>query len=144
MDEIELKETRPIPVDDILALYRANEWSCLSKPKELYDGVMNSHSLVTAWDGEDLIGLGNAISDGSLVVYFPHLLVLPDYQRRGIGTRIMEKLLSKYKGFHQQILLAEGTVDFYRKCGFRMASGCDVGMKIEGCCLKRRKGSTGI
>jgi GNAT superfamily N-acetyltransferase len=33
------------------------------------------------------VGLGNAISDGALVVYYPHMLVLPEYQGRGIGRR---------------------------------------------------------
>ena len=126
MDEIQLKEIREIPLDDILALYRANEWSCLEKPRELYDALVNSHSLVTAWDGDDLVGLGNAISDGSLVVYYPHLLVLPEYQRRGIGKQIMERLKSNYRDSHQQVLLAEGPVEFYRKCGFRSATGCDA------------------
>ena len=77
---------------------------------------------VTAWDGERLIGLGNAISDGYLVVYYPHLLVLPEYQRRGIGREIMRRLMARYPDFHQHVIIADGrAVDFYRKCGFDRA-----------------------
>jgi hypothetical protein len=46
---------------------------------------MGSHSLVTAWDDDRLVGLGNAISDGHLVVYYPHLLVHPDYQAEALA-----------------------------------------------------------
>ena len=84
--------------------------------------LVNSHSLVTAWDGQKLVGLGNAISDGYLVVYYPHLLVLPEYRGRGIGTRLMHMLVARYDGFHQHALLADGrAIQFYRKCGFERA-----------------------
>jgi predicted N-acetyltransferase YhbS len=88
--------------------------------------LLNSHSLVTAWDGEKLVGLGNTLSDGYLVVYYPHLLVHPEYQGRGIGKMIMQKLGEKYRDFHQQILVSDGkTVDFYSKCGFERASNTE-------------------
>jgi GNAT superfamily N-acetyltransferase len=84
--------------------------------------VIDSHSLVTAWDGTVLVGLGNAISDGYLVVYYPHLLVHPEYQGQGIGTQLMRRLLARYEGFHQHLLIADGrSLDFYRKFGFKRA-----------------------
>jgi GNAT superfamily N-acetyltransferase len=44
------------------------------------------------------VGLGNAISDGHLVVYFPHLVVHPEYQGRGIGNGPMKMMMSRYRG----------------------------------------------
>ena len=52
----------------IFLLYKANKWSSADKPIELYNGLMNSHSLFSGWDYNRLVGLGNAISDGYLVV----------------------------------------------------------------------------
>ena len=84
--------------------------------------LKNSHSLVLAYYDRTLIGLGNAISDGFLVVYYPHLLVHPDFQGQGIGKMIVAKLQRKYAGFHQQMLVADGrAIDFYAKCGFKRA-----------------------
>jgi len=115
---IEFRETRELPLDEVLALYRANNWSAADKPELLQKALSASHSLLTAWDGAKLVGLGNAISDGYLVVYYPHLLVLPEYQRRGIGTRLMQRLMARYSGFHQHMLVADGlALEFYRKCG---------------------------
>jgi len=91
-----------------------------------------SHSVVTAWVKGSLVGLGNAISDGSLVVYYPHMLVLPEFQGRGIGRQLMKRLMKRYRGFHQHILVAEGkAVSFYRKCGFKRAgkNRFDVGVQ---------------
>ncbi len=119
---ITLSTHKDIPLQAILDLYKANEWSSADKPEQLYQGLMNSHSLVSAWHGEQLVGLGNAISDGHLVVYYPHLLVHPDYQGKGIGQMIVAKLQEKYAGFHMQMLTADGkAIDFYKKVGFERA-----------------------
>ena len=117
-----LSESLDLPVDKVIALYAANGWSAASKPQELCKALRNSHSIVSAWIGEELVGLGNALSDGFLVVYYPHLLVLPSHQGQGIGGRILEHLKMKYQGFHQHILVADGrAIEFYRKHGFQKA-----------------------
>jgi len=130
---IQYSETRDLPLESVLALYRANEWSSAQKPDLLHKALMASHSLVTAWDGSTLVGLGNAISDGYLVVYYPHLLVRPEYQGRGIGTGLMRRLMARYKGFHQHVVVAEGrALNFYRKCGFKRAGKTEPMWIYEG------------
>lgn len=120
--EITILETKEINIEAILVLYKANEWSSANKPNELYNALLNSETLITAWEGKKLVGLGNAISDGYLTVYYPHLLVLPEYQGKGIGKLIMDKMQEKYSHFHMQMLTADGrAVDFYKKNGFERA-----------------------
>ena len=116
---VNYSETQDLPEDAIVRLYAANGWSSANNPEALTNALRNSHSLVSAWMGNQLVGVGNAISDGFLVVYYPHLLVHPDYQNRGIGTEIMTRLMGRYRDFHQHILVADGrAVEFYQKCGF--------------------------
>lgn len=113
-------------MEEVVALYRAVGWSSAEKPAALHAGLLASHSLVTAWDSELLVGLGNAISDGHLVAYFPHLVVHPDYQGQGIGTELMSRMMTRYRGFHQQALLADGrAIDFYKKLGFVRAGSTE-------------------
>ena len=115
-------ETREIALTPIVELYSSNGWSSANRPTDLRNGLLNSHSLLTAWDGDRLIGLGNAISDGHLVVYYQHLLVHPKYQRMGIGTELMKRLFSRYEDFHQHVLVSDASaVNFYRRCGFTRA-----------------------
>lgn len=112
--------------EEVVGLYRAVEWSSANKPEALHAGLLASHSLVTAWDDELLVGLGNALSDGHLVVYFPHLVVHPKYQGQGIGTKLMDMMMTRYRGFHQQALLADGrAIAFYRKLGFTRAGSTE-------------------
>lgn len=120
--EIEYREDRNLPKPQIKALYQANHWSSAKIPDILLAGLANSHTVITAWHGETLVGLGNAISDGHLVVYYPHLLVLPEYQGQGIGRQIMARMKSRYESFHMQMLTADGeAIDFYQKLGFEKA-----------------------
>ena len=107
---------------EVVELYRANGWSSAEKPVELLAALRNSHALATARIDGRLAGLGNAISDGHLVVYYPHLLVHPDFQGRGIGRRLMAALQERYRGFHQQMLTADGrAIEFYKRMGFERA-----------------------
>ena len=119
---VRYRSTRSLPKAQVLNLYRSVQWSAARKPAQLVRALKRSHSVVTAWVGGSLVGLGNAVSDGSLVVYYPHLLVLPEFQRRGIGRQLMKRLMNRYRGFHQHILIAEAkAVSVDRKCGFKRA-----------------------
>ena len=119
---ITFSERRDIAIEQILPIYESNGWSSAHKPQALHQALLNSHSLVSAWQGERLVGIGNAISDGFLVVYYPHLLVSPDYQGQGIGKKIVEMLKGRYQGMHMHMLVAEYEANaFYEKCGFTRA-----------------------
>jgi GNAT superfamily N-acetyltransferase len=117
-----LSTTDHIGEQEVVALYRAHGWSSADKPGELLAALRNSHCLVTARDDGRLVGLANAISDGHLVAYFPHMLVHPAHQRRGLGRAMVELLMARYKGFHQLMLTADGdAVGFYERVGFTRA-----------------------
>ena len=82
-----------------------------------------AHSLkvITAWDGERLVGLVRAVGDGYTIVYIQDILVSPSYQRQGIGTRLLGHLLDIYKDVRQKVLMTDNqpdTVSFYTKNGF--------------------------
>lgn len=123
-EEIEYRDKAKLPRDQVINLYSQCGWSSAEKPDALLLALSNSQTVISAWHQHLLVGLGNAISDGALVVYYSHLLVLPSYQKRGIGREIMQRLQSHYIDFHQQILLAiDSAVPFYEKLGFQHSEG---------------------
>jgi ribosomal protein S18 acetylase RimI-like enzyme len=122
MTLITYREDRDLPLDPLVALYRANGWSSAEKGDALQAAMRGSHSVVTAWAEELLVGLGNTLSDGHLVVYYPHLLVHPDFRRRGIGAEILRRLRNHYETLHMHILVSDGrAVKFFEECGFARA-----------------------
>lgn len=117
--EIEIQINGSIEEGEVIELYRLNSWSSAEKPDQLLPALRNSHTLVTARMSGALVGIANAISDGHLVVYYPHMLVHPAYQRQGIGKKMVEAMHSIYGGFHQQMLTADGeAIEFYKSVGF--------------------------
>ena len=111
-----------IETTEVVELYKLNGWSSAEKPEKLIPALRNSDSLVTARISGKLVGIGNAISDGSLVVYYPHMLVHPDYKGKGIGRSMMELLKQRYASFHQQMHTADAdAVEFYKSLGFERA-----------------------
>jgi len=120
--DIQISLNDQVEDEEVLAIYKANKWSSAEKPAQLLSALRGSHSLVTARISGNLVGIGNAISDGHLVVYYPHMLVHPQYQRKGIGKKMIEAMQSKYSGFHQQMLTADGdAIEFYKAVGFTKA-----------------------
>ena len=117
--DIEIEVNGTIEEQEVIELYRLNNWSSVEKPDQLLPALRNSHTLVTARASGLLVGIANAISDGHLVVYYPHLLVHPDFHRKGIGRKLVEAMSAIYGNFHQQMLTADGeAIEFYKAVGF--------------------------
>ena len=120
--DIDILINTNIDEEEVVALYEANHWSSAKKPKELLNALRHSHTLVVARHNGELVGIANAISDGYLVVYYPHMLVAPTYQGKGIGRKMMKAMQEIYHSFHQQMLTADGeAIAFYKALGFERA-----------------------
>ncbi len=105
--------------NSIRDLFLSVNWPLGDKPDKLQQAFSHSDKVITAWDGEKLVGLINTIADGSLTAFIPYLLVNPDYQKQGIGEKLVRMIVSEHEKYERIVLLTEkDTVDFYRKCGF--------------------------
>lgn len=81
-----------------------------------------------AYDGEKLVGIIRVVGDGHSVVFIQDILVLPEYQSRGIGTELLQCIMQEYKGVYQKHLLTdntEKTIQFYKSQGFMMDTDND-------------------
>ncbi len=58
---IDYRNTRELPRDQVLALYCALGWTSAEKPEALLAALAGSHGLVTAWHGDQLVGLSNRL-----------------------------------------------------------------------------------
>ncbi|MGT2799658.1 GNAT family N-acetyltransferase [Streptococcus marmotae] len=119
-----------LEMSSVLELYRAVEWTnYTNQPQMLEQALANSLLVIAAFDQEKLVGLLRAVGDGASILFVQDILVLPDYQRRGIGRRLMEMLLASYPAIYQLHLLTgreEKTMAFYESLGFKAVDelGC--------------------
>lgn len=67
----------------------------------------SAHRVVAVDDATgQVVGFANAISDGVLAAYIPLLEVRPGYQRRGIGTALMQRLMAQLDDLYMVDLMA--------------------------------------
>ncbi|MFH1395094.1 MAG: GNAT family N-acetyltransferase [Candidatus Omnitrophota bacterium] len=119
---IEYKMTKEFEKKELEDLFLSVEWSSGKYPDKLVLAMKNSDCVVSAWDGDKLVGLINALSDGSMTAYFHYLLVNPDYQSKGIGKKLVEKILVNYESYARKVVIAYNKeIGFYTKCGFTVS-----------------------
>ena len=96
--------------EQIQQLFVAVNWESAQYPQALVHGIANAQSLLTVWDDTQLAGLMTAISDGSMNVFFPYLLIDPKYQGAGIGREMVCRMLGKYAPIYRKILVCDGII----------------------------------
>lgn len=118
-----IKEYERFELSEIMELYSAAGWINYTRnPQVLISAYKNSLMTVGAYDDDDrLVGIIRVVGDGASVVFVQDLLVMPEYRRRGIGSRLLEYVIAKYNDVYQMELLTDGTPEseaFYRSNGF--------------------------
>lgn len=122
--------------DAILRLYSSVGWTNYTeKPELLKKAYENSLLILGAYVDGQLVGVIRAVGDGFSVVFIQDILVIPEYQRRGIGTRLLQEVMDRYSSVYQMELMTDNTpktVSFYQSLGFVKASdmGCCAFMKM--------------
>ena len=117
-----------VKLEDVLHLYQAVGWTnYTNQPQMLEQALSHSLAIYLALDGDTVVGLIRLVGDGFSSVFVQDLIVLPSYQRQGIGSSLMKEALEDFKEAYQVQLATEQTeenVGFYRSMGFEILSTC--------------------
>ena len=118
---ISYKTSKEFDVEQIRDLFLSVNWDSGKYPEKVVRGLRNSSAVISAWDGDKLIGLVRSLDDGETVAFLHYLLVDPEYQGEHIGNELMERILDGYKDFlHIKIMPSDPkTISFYEKFGFK-------------------------
>ena len=124
-----IRKQEVVKLEDVLHLYQAVGWTNYTNQPQMLEQAL-SHSLVIylALDGDAVVGLIRLVGDGFSSVFVQDLIVLPSYQRQGIGRALMKEALEDFKEAYQVQLATEQTeknVGFYRSMGFETLSTYD-------------------
>ena len=126
---IKFTKERSVSIDDILHLYQAVGWTNYTNQTQMLEqSLAHSLAIYVARDGEEIVGLVRLVGDGFSSVFVQDLIVLPSYQRRGIGSDLMKEALGDFKDAYQVQLAtdeSEKTLGFYRSLGFETLSTYD-------------------
>lgn len=117
-----IEKSKNLQLNEIVNLYRSVGWTnYLKRVDILQQAYADSLCVLGAYDSDQLVGVIRTVGDGQTIVFVQDIIVLPEYQRKGIGTKLLKAVMDKYKDVYQMELLTDNTDKtkaFYRSVGF--------------------------
>jgi GNAT superfamily N-acetyltransferase len=112
-----------LDLDRVVELYHAStlgERRPMDDRAIVRDMLAHANLVVTAWDGELLVGIARTLTDFSYVGYLADLAVRTSHQRQGIGVELIRKTRERMGPRSGLVLLAAPkAADYYPRLGFR-------------------------
>ena len=120
-----IKVGKSLPFVAVMGLYESVGWSVYtSKPDSLMAALENSDYVLSAWEEDELIGLARAVTDDVSIFYLQDLLVAPNYQRQGVGRKLLTHCLERFAHVRVKALLTDDEKrqhSLYESMGFTNA-----------------------
>lgn len=119
---LKFTEDKIFTQEQVQELFLSVGWISGQYPKRLYQALMHSSTVLTAWDDEQLVGLIRVLDDTSMLAQIHYVLVRPDHQGQGIAGKMLELIKKKYKDFFYLEVMPEESKNtaFYKKHGFHI------------------------
>lgn len=118
---IEYKHTKEFSPTELQRLFLSVHWESGNYPDKLVRAMKNSSQVISAWDGDKLIGLVRSLDDGETVAFLHYLLVDPAYQGQHIGDELMKQIMQSYDNLlYVKVIPSDPkTIPFYARYGFK-------------------------
>ncbi|CAM1333014.1 GNAT family N-acetyltransferase [Tenacibaculum aestuariivivum] len=133
MNNIEFKVGIIPKTSEIIEVYDSSGINRPTKDSERITKMYaNSNLIITAWLNNELIGISRSITDFCYACYLSDLAVKSEYQKEGIGKRLIE-LTEKEIGKETALILlsAQNAMEYYPKIGFdKIDNGFIIRRKI--------------
>lgn len=112
----------PITVDQAIDLYNRStlgERRPVDRPDVFAKMLANADLTITAWDGEQLVGIARTLTDFGYAAYLADLAVDAAWQGQGIGRRLIELTQQALDDTAFITLLAAPKAnEYYERIGF--------------------------
>lgn len=119
---IRFKTGNDLHLDALIELYHAStlgERRPIDNKERMASMLRHANLVVTAWDGELLVGISRALSDFSFVTYLSDLAVRRTHQKQGIGKELIRRTQALGGKDAKLILLAAPAAEqYYPRVGF--------------------------
>jgi ribosomal protein S18 acetylase RimI-like enzyme len=102
--------------------------------QDLSNAIQHSWYSTSLYNSDKLIGFGRVIADGVHHALIVDLIIHPDYQNKGFGSKLLDRLVSKCKDSKIkdiQLFAAKDKCAFYEKFGFEKRPVNAPGMQLR-------------
>lgn len=130
---ITYKSNKNLPNQQLFKLFAAVGWADESKTTQsmidnFNKNFINSTLVISAWDGDALVGCVRVLSDKMFRSVIYDLAVLPEYQNQGIGKNLIEKCIEHFPDSEWLVQTTAEKAEFYEKIKFERSN--DVFLNI--------------
>ena len=119
MENIQYRYGNDLDIDQFIDLYEQStlgERRPIDDRQIVEDMIAQANLVVTAWDGDLLVGIARTMTDFGYVGYLADLAVRQSHQRMGIGIELIEKTRERMGPRSKLVLLAApAAADYYPK-----------------------------
>ena len=113
---------RDLPSDQLRRLFLSAGWSDGSESEYLLEHFnapfCNSTLVVSAWDGDRLVGAVRMLSDQITRSVIYDLIVDPEYRNRGIGRTLVRRCVGHFPDSEWLVQTTAEIDPYYEKLGF--------------------------
>ncbi|WP_419719860.1 GNAT family N-acetyltransferase [Lysinibacillus fusiformis] len=112
---------RPIKGTELMMLYKEAGWWEERKEKDIEE-MLKQNISIGVWIDDNLVGFARAVSDGRFRAYIEDVVIHNEFQKAGIGTKLVSKLLDELSHIDViSLFCGEGLISFYEKNNFKFS-----------------------
>lgn len=124
---IDYRTGNDLDLDQVIELYRScslgarrpvDDRDCMAKM------LANANLVITAWDGDLMVGISRSLTDFAFCTYLSDLAVRESYQREGIGKELIRRTQAAASQARIVLLAAPAAVDYYPRIGMTHHPHC--------------------
>lgn len=127
IDMITYNESKKdLPVDQLYRLFYLAGWTGSENSpdpdmlKNSNTPFINSTLVISAWDGECLVGAIRVLSDKAIRSGIYDLVVDPGYRSKGIGKELVKRCIARFPDSEWLVQTEKHIAGFYEKMGFKI------------------------
>lgn len=121
---IYIRQFKEIDFSSIQVLYEKEGWmTFLKRSEDALKAWENSNITLVALDGDIIVGLIRALTDGEITTYIAEIIVDTSYRGMGIGKALIDICHNLYPNTRLDLLSTDGADDFYQRNRFRTNIG---------------------
>jgi GNAT superfamily N-acetyltransferase len=127
-------DKRAVTAAEVAALYIELGWGTAKNytAARMKRSLANCDIVVSARNGAgELVGIARALSDFAIDTKILDMIIVPEYQRQGLGTAMLRKLESAAKGTSIYFETEPKNFNFSEKNGYRKRKGLAVWVKND-------------
>ena len=120
-----------VPPEALRRLLDQTDWACGRSTDGIATSLRGSAAVVSAWDGDELVGFARAVGDGVYRALVEDVVVDEAWRGRGVGQELIARLVAQLSSTEEiRLVTRPETTPFYEGCGFERDAAATMRRRV--------------